>query len=97
MTPFSPSTSAAVATAARILDAAGTSAYIVGGSIRDGLLGKTTNDVDLTLDGSPHALGPLIADALGGKMITNHAPLDMYRIIAFGNPGDGSRSPHTDH
>ena len=85
MTPFSPSTSAAVATAARILDAAGTSAYIVGGSIRDGLLGKTTNDVDLTLDGSPHALGPLIADALGGKMITNLAPLDMARVIAFGN------------
>ncbi len=85
MTPFSPSTNAAVATAARILSASGTPAYIVGGAIRDGLLGKTTNDVDLTIDGSPHALGPRIADALGGRMITNHAPLDMARVIAFGD------------
>ena len=85
MTPFSASTNAAVAAAERVLRDAGASAYIVGGAIRDGLLGKTTNDVDVALDGSPHALGPLIADALGGKMITNHAARDMARVIAFGD------------
>ena len=83
MTPFSPSTSAIVAVAARVLDAAGAPAYIVGGAIRDGLLGKTTNDIDIALDGSPHELGPKIADALGGRMITNDAERDMARVIGI--------------
>ena len=91
MTPFSPSTNAAASAAERVLRDAGASAYIVGGAIRDGLLGKTTNDVDLALDGSPHELGPRIADALGGKMITNDATRDMARVIAFGDAeGDTS-------
>ena len=54
---------------------------MVGGAIRDDLLGRSTDDVDIVIDGSPHELGPELALALGGRLVSLDVPRDMVRIV----------------
>ena len=56
-------------------------AYLVGGAIRDDLLGRSTDDVDLVIDGSPHEVGPELALALRGRLVSFDVPRDMVRIV----------------
>ena len=74
-------THALVARVADILAAHCIPAFLVGGSVRDALLGKTTYDVDIAIDGSPHEIGPEIATALGGRLVSFDVPRDMVRIV----------------
>ena len=74
-------TQALTARAAGTLEARDIPAYLVGGSIRDALLGRTTDDVDIVIDGSPHEVGPVLADALGGRLVSFDVPRDMVRIV----------------
>ena len=69
------------ARAAELLAARGVSAYLVGGSVRDHLLGETTDDVDIVIDGSPHEVGPELADVLQGRLVSFDVPRDMVRIV----------------
>ena len=78
---LSPKTRALVARAAGILVARGIPAYLVGGAIRDALLGSTTSDVDIVIDGSPHEVCPDLAAALGGRLVSLDVPRDMVRIV----------------
>jgi poly(A) polymerase len=41
-------------------------AWVVGGAVRDAVLGRPVNDLDLAIDGSPEAVTRKVADALGG-------------------------------
>ena len=56
-------------------------AYIVGGALRDALLGLPSADVDIALDGSPHRLGPRLASLLGGRFVSLDSSRDVARVI----------------
>jgi poly(A) polymerase len=53
----------------RILAKQGTEAYVVGGWVRDALLGRDTADIDIALAGDALAIAPKVASALGGKSV----------------------------
>jgi poly(A) polymerase len=53
-------------------------AYLVGGYIRDSILGRATADIDIALAADALKLAPEIAGALGGKFV----PLDKANRIA---------------
>lgn len=45
----------------------GLKAYVVGGPVRDWLLGRSTNDLDIVVEGNPAPLANFCAERLGGK------------------------------
>jgi tRNA nucleotidyltransferase/poly(A) polymerase len=53
----------------------GTPLWLVGGSVRDGLLGRATHDLDFAVQGDALSLGRAVADRLGGAFY----PLDQER------------------
>jgi poly(A) polymerase len=55
----------------------GTGAFIVGGYIRDALLGRETADIDIAVAGDSLEIASRLADALGGKYV----PLDEINRI----------------
>lgn len=56
----------------------GVEAYLVGGSIRDALMGRTSHDVDAAVQGDALALGRDLAQAIGGAFV----PMDPERGVA---------------
>ncbi len=82
-------TRALAARTAEFLAARGIPAFVVGGSVRDCLLKNTTDDVDIVIDGSPHEIGPELAAALDGRLVSFDVPRDMIRIV---NSSDSSRT-----
>ena len=65
----------------------GTTAYLVGGGVRDALLGRETSDFDLAVAHETGPLGAGLADLLGGRMITLDKARGIIRVVAAG--GDG--------
>lgn len=55
-------------TVRQLADNAGVAAYLVGGPVRDYLLGVPVNDLDLTLVGDAPALAARLSDAIGGRL-----------------------------
>ena len=47
---------------ARLISAAGYEAYIVGGAVRDLMLGRDSKDVDIVVDGNALQIARLISD-----------------------------------
>ena len=81
MKSLSAHTRALTVRVADILAARGIPAFLVGGSVRDALLGKTTYDVDIVIDGSPHEIGPELAATVEGRLVSFDVPRDMVRIV----------------
>jgi poly(A) polymerase len=52
--------------------------YIVGGFIRDWLLGRKTNDIDIAVNGPAITIARQVAEEIGGKFV----PLDEFNDIA---------------
>ncbi len=52
----------------RLADEAGALAYLVGGPVRDNLLGCPTKDLDISVVGDAPALAARLADAAGGRL-----------------------------
>jgi poly(A) polymerase len=52
--------------------------YLVGGFVRDGLLGRTNNDIDLAIDGDALKISSQVAASFDGRMI----PLDEVNQVA---------------
>jgi len=52
--------------------------YVVGGFVRDGLLGRTNSDIDIVVAGDAIAIASEVAQALQGKMV----PLDEENQVA---------------
>lgn len=52
----------------RLADQAGVSAYLVGGPVRDELLGLPLKDLDVSVVGDAAALATRLADAVGGRL-----------------------------
>ena len=66
-----------------------TSAYLVGGAVRDTMLGRDTRDVDLAVGGDSSALGAELARHLGGRAVLLDASREIVRVVVPGT-GDGS-------
>jgi poly(A) polymerase len=59
----------------------GVEAYVVGGFLRDALLGRESHDVDLSVTGDPLTLGPELADALNGNYFPLAEERRMVRVL----------------
>ncbi len=67
--------------AAERLIAAEETVYLVGGSVRDALLGRYGYDLDVVTEGSAVALGRWLADALGGAFFVMDRAHDVARVV----------------
>lgn len=78
------------------LQQAGFEAYVVGGAVRDTLLGKAVNDVDVATSALPHEVKPLFATTVDvgiehGTVLIVH-PLAPVEVTTFRVDGE-----YTDH
>lgn len=73
--------------AAEMLSANHIEAYLVGGAVRDALLGRETNDIDIAVRADAHRLARTLADKLGASFVSLDAERDIARIV--GSPSDG--------
>jgi tRNA nucleotidyltransferase/poly(A) polymerase len=55
--------------------------YVVGGTVRDALLGRAGYDLDLAIDGSAIDVARTVADALGGAFFVMDAERDVARVL----------------
>ena len=83
MNPFDEKTQSVVRRAARVIDGLGARAYLVGGAVRDGLVGKMTGDVDVVVSGSANEVGAALAESLRGHLVRLHPELDVARVIVW--------------
>jgi poly(A) polymerase len=79
-----PDASRLLAEIRRILSEKGVRAYIVGGFVRDVLLGRVTGDIDIALSGDALTIADKIARGLGAKCV----PLDTENGVARVIPPD---------
>ena len=66
--------------------------YLVGGSVRDALLGRDTMDLDFAVDGSALGLARALADRAGGALVVMDAERDVARVVM----GRGDQAQHWD-
>ena len=81
MNPFTDNTLLIVSRAAALLSERGVRAHLVGGAVRDGLLGRTTSDVDIVLDGDAHGAAAALADSLDGGVVSLDPDRDIARVV----------------
>jgi poly(A) polymerase len=74
-------TRAVLAAVASFLDSESLEAYVVGGFLRDALLGRESHDVDLAVAGDPLLLGQRLADVLAGHFVRLHEEHKAARIV----------------
>lgn len=55
-------------------------AYLVGGLVRDALLGRAINDIDLAIEGDTRSIGRELASILGGQFVLLDDERDIIRI-----------------
>lgn len=61
--------------------AAGEEAWLVGGAVRDGLLGAQSKDLDYAVRGDTCRLATAVADALGGRCFTYSETFSTQRVV----------------
>jgi tRNA nucleotidyltransferase/poly(A) polymerase len=66
---------------------AGEDAWIVGGTVRDALLGRPLRDLDLAVAGDPAAAARTVAKALGGPAFRLSEEFGAWRVVLRGEPG----------
>jgi len=64
---------------------AGRDAWLVGGAVRDRLLGRATEDVDVALEGDPRAAARAIARATGGASFRLSGAFGAWRVVGPGH------------
>ncbi|KPK48143.1 MAG: hypothetical protein AMJ77_00785 [Dehalococcoidia bacterium SM23_28_2] len=74
-------TRAVLAEIASFLDSQGVEAYVVGGFLRDALLGRESHDVDVAVVADPLSVGRQLADALAGHFVRLHEEHKAARIV----------------
>jgi poly(A) polymerase len=78
----------------RFLAEEGVRAYLVGGFVRDMLLGRDTADVDVAIAANALEIAPEVASAFGGRYIPLDEENGIGRVILFNNgttPDEGKR------
>ena len=81
MNPFEEKTHSIVARAAQVLRDMDVDSFLVGGSVRDALLGKITRDVDIVVSGSANHAGDMLAEVLNGHKIRIDFERDAARVV----------------
>jgi len=66
---------------ARLLASQGKQGYIVGGFIRDRLLGRQTNDIDIAVSGAAITTAHEVAGEIGGKFVPLDEDNDLARVV----------------
>ncbi|MGC9360992.1 MAG: hypothetical protein ACP5G7_11585 [Anaerolineae bacterium] len=66
--------------------------YLVGGSIRDALLGRNTVDLDFAVDGQAIPVARALADAVQGALVVMDLERDVARVVV----GKGDAAQHWD-
>jgi len=61
--------------------------YLVGGPVRDALLGRSVNDLDFSVEGDAAALARWLANEIGGKTVV-HSRFGTATVIAAGSRTD---------
>jgi len=61
-----------------LLSSQGVPVYLVGGSVRDALLGRPGTDLDIAVEGGAMSVARRVADSIGGAYV----PLDVERDVA---------------
>jgi putative nucleotidyltransferase with HDIG domain len=74
----------------------GISIYLVGGSVRDLLLGVKTRDLDFAVDGDGLAVARRIADMLGGAYVPLDRARKTGRVVRVGSAQDEPGVRHLD-
>ena len=69
---------------ARLLAFQGKQGYIVGGFIRDRLLGRETNDIDITVNGDAINIAHEVAKEIGGKFVLLDDVNRVTRVVIIG-------------
>jgi putative nucleotidyltransferase with HDIG domain len=64
---------------------AGERAWLVGGAVRDRLLGRDTDDVDIAVEGDPRPFASRIARATGGAMFRLSGAFGAWRVVGPGH------------
>jgi tRNA nucleotidyltransferase/poly(A) polymerase len=64
---------------------AGREAWIVGGAVRDRLLGRATTDLDLAVPDDPKELAGTLADATGGSRFRLSGAFGAWRVVGPGH------------
>lgn len=78
---ITPEAAAMANTAAAFLSHKGVLSYLVGGTVRDGVLGIPTHDIDLAVDGHAVALAREFADANGGAFVLLNDEHQVARVV----------------
>jgi len=65
----------------RLLASQGRQGYIVGGFIRDWLLGRKTNDIDIAVSGTAITIAHEVAREIGGKFVPLDEVNDLARVV----------------
>ena len=63
----------------------GTPAYLVGGVVRDALLGRQTGDLDLAVADETRGVGAEIAELLGARSVVLDQASNLVRVVSPGN------------
>ncbi|MEX1253003.1 MAG: HD domain-containing protein [Dehalococcoidia bacterium] len=82
--PLAPETRALLATANELL--AGVPGYLVGGSLRDALLGRPFGDIDLAVPGDAPEFARALADRLNGHYVLLDAERGTARVVLDDGP-----------
>jgi tRNA nucleotidyltransferase/poly(A) polymerase len=59
----------------------GEAGWLVGGCLRDELLGRRVRDIDIAVDGDPEALARSLADRLGGGVYATSDAFGSWRVV----------------
>ena len=93
-----------VVVVAEALEAAGFEAYLVGGCVRDVLLGKTPKDWDYTTNATPEEIQRVFPDSfyendfgtVGVKTESEHEALKVVEVTPYRTEGEYSNARHPD-
>ncbi len=66
----------------------GVDAYLVGGLVRDALLGRFTRDIDIAVPCNVFEVGAALATALSGHLVPLDRERGLVRVVASGEQGD---------
>jgi len=67
----------------QLLTLQGKQGYIVGGFIRDWLLGRKTNDIDIAVSGAAITIASEVAKEIGGKFVLLDEVNDIARVVVI--------------
>ncbi len=65
--------------------------FLVGGYVRDLLLGRVSRDVDFAVEDDPSQLAHRVAEFVGGNVVVLHPEERIFRVMAALPQGDGFR------